>query len=158
MLLSYLLIQNVAAITAASSGNHEHGTTHGFASAIENDSSMVMTTTTTKSMPSIQAKFWLVATIDAGIIVLFIMIVSFTWAIGRIRRPWLPSQASVAYANGRASWLDLTTLSKATPQKHNAVAPSGSTGRQTAAAVSAQQVRRSSPVSRREMMLASSRR
>ena len=100
----------LAVLTAV---GHEHGKDHGFATTMEQKDGMVMTTTMTKPMPSIQAKFWLVATIDAGIILLFLMIVVFNWAINRIRRPWLPTQASVAYANGRASWLDLTTLSRA---------------------------------------------
>lgn len=151
-MLLYVLIRVAGAIAAV---NHNHGTDHGFATTID-DESMVMTTTMTKPIPSIQPKFWLVATIDAGIIVLFLMIVVFTWAIGRIRRPWLPTQASVAYANGRASWLDLTTLSKSTPTRNNAAVAPIKTA--TASTTAAQQVRRSSPVSRREMMLASSRR
>ena len=146
-MLPYIL----AGLTAV---DHEHGTAHGFATTIEQNDGMVMTTTMTKPMPSIQARFWLVAAIDTGIILLFLMIVVFTWAINRIRRPWLPTQASVAYANGRASWLDLTTLSRGTPVRNNTVAPA----KPTTAATAAQQVRRSSPVSRREMMLASSRR
>ena len=76
--------------------------------------------------------FWLVAAIDGGIVILFLLAMFVTYIVNRFRQPWMPSQASIAAAHGRL-WLDpiVTSYPRTSDRK---------------------------PSSRREIMLTSSRR
>ena len=96
-------------------------------------------TTEAPVLEPIVNRLWVLVSIDVGIVLLFLAAVAASWVRARVLRPWIPTQASIALANGRAAtWLDATAL--------GAGAGAGAAGR-----------RRVGPppgASRREIMLA----
>lgn len=139
--------------------DHEHVIPVDEETSTNNDMSVSNSTIMTGREVPIDDPAWLVAVIDAGIVVLYLITVGIVYFASCLRRPWLPTQSAIA---SQKPWMDIAGTRQRPPTSWR---PSPAVSRRSSPAVSRRaspesrraspiESRRTSPASRRDMRVA----